>query len=58
VRTLIDWHRQGVDISALLPVLSAYPGHVEPKNTYWYLPAVPELMQLVAARLGHGAGES
>jgi integrase/recombinase XerD len=58
VHTLIDWHRQGVDISALLPVLSTYLGHVEPKNTYWYLSAVPELMQLVAARLEHGAGES
>jgi hypothetical protein len=39
-------------------VLSTYLGHVEPKNTYWYLSAVPELMQLVAARLEHGAGES
>jgi hypothetical protein len=36
VHTLIDWHRQGADISALLPVLSTYLGHVEPKNTYWY----------------------
>jgi integrase len=54
VHTLIDWHRQGADISALLPVLSTYLGHVEPKNTYWYLSAVPELMQLVAARLEHG----
>jgi len=35
-----------------------YLGHVEPKNTYWYLSAVPELMQLVAARLEHGAGQS
>ena len=58
VHTLVDWHRQGADISALLPVLSTYLGHVEPKNTYWYLSAVPELMQLVAARLEHGTGES
>jgi integrase/recombinase XerD len=57
VRTLIDGHRQGADISALLPVLSTYLGHVEPANTYWYLTAVPELMQLVAARLErHGPG--
>jgi hypothetical protein len=28
-----------------------------PANTYWYLSAVPELMQLVAARLAqHEAG--
>lgn len=51
VHTLLDWHRQGLDISALLPVLSTYLGHVEPANTYWYLSAVPELMQLAAARL-------
>ena len=47
------------DISALLPVLSTYLGHVEPANTYWYLSAVPELMQLAAARLEqHQAGQS
>ena len=59
VRTLIDGHRDGTDISALLPVLSTYLGHVEPANTYWYLTAVPELMQLAAARLEqHGPGAS
>lgn len=58
VHTLIDAHRTSVDISALLPVLSTYLGHVEPANTYWYLSAVPELMQLVAARLEHEAGQS
>jgi integrase/recombinase XerD len=58
VHTLIDGHRDGADISTLLPVLSTYLGHVEPANTYWYLSAVPELMQLVAARLEeHEAGE-
>jgi integrase len=51
VRTLIDWQREGVDVSTMLPVLSTYLGHVEPANTYWYLSAVPELMQLAAARL-------
>lgn len=57
VRTLIDWQRQGADISANLPVLSTYLGHVEPANTYWYLTAVPELMQAAAARLDqHSAG--
>jgi integrase len=57
VHTLVDGHRDGGDVSALLPVLSTYLGHVEPANTYWYLSAVPELMQLVAARLErHEAG--
>ena len=36
VRTLIDWHRDATDVHAMLPVLSTYLGHVEPKNTYWY----------------------
>jgi len=57
VHTLIDAHRNDLDVSALLPVLSTYLGHVEPPNTYWYLSAVPELMQLVAERLDqHQAG--
>lgn len=59
VRTLIDGHRSGEDISSLLPVLSTYLGHVEPASTYWYLSAVPERMQLAAARLErHQAGAS
>jgi hypothetical protein len=57
VRTLIDWQREGADIPALVPVLSTYLGHVEPANTYWYLSAVPELMQLAAARLEHQHGD-
>jgi integrase/recombinase XerD len=51
VHTLIDAQRSSADIAAVLPVLSTYLGHVEPANTYWYLSAVPELMQLAAARL-------
>jgi integrase/recombinase XerD len=56
VRTLIDWQRAGIDISTHLPLLSTYLGHVEPKNTYWYLTAVPELMHLAADRLQHAGG--
>ena len=37
VATLLDWYRDGGDIAARLPLLSAYLGHVEPANTYWYL---------------------
>lgn len=51
VNTLIDWQRNGVDVSSRLPVLSTYLGHVSPASTYWYLSTVPELMQLVAAGL-------
>jgi integrase len=55
VRQLLDWHRAGDDVNARMPVLSAYLGHVSPAGTYWYLTAVPELMELAAARLAHGA---
>lgn len=51
VRTLIDWHRAGVDIDGRMAVLSNYLGHVNPAGTYWYLSAAPELMELAAARL-------
>ena len=51
VRTLIDWHRAGVDIDGRMAVLSNYLGHVNPSGTYWYLSAAPELMELAADRL-------
>jgi integrase/recombinase XerD len=51
VRALADAYRSGADVAARMTVLSAYLGHSEPKNTYWYLSAVPELMELAAARL-------
>ncbi len=40
-----------------MPVLSAYLGHVSPAGTYWYLTAVPELMELAAARLDRHPGQ-
>lgn len=55
VRQLLQWHRSGADPNTRMPVLSAYLGHVSPAGTYWYLTAVPELMELAAARLAQGA---
>lgn len=57
VNTLIDWQRDGVDVASRLPVLSTYLGHVSPASTYWYLTAVPELMQLAAAGLDRRFGD-
>lgn len=51
VATLIRWHRSGVNIDERIGVLSAYLGHVSPADTYWYLSAVAELMELAADRL-------
>lgn len=51
VRTLTGWYRDGGDVAARMPLLSAYLGHVSPISTYWYLHAVPELLTLAAQRL-------
>lgn len=51
VRTLIGWYRDGGDVAARLPLLSAYLGHRQPKYTYWYLQAAPELLAEAALRL-------
>ena len=53
VQTLASWYRDGGDIAARMPLLSAYLGHVSPESTYWYLQAVPELLTLAAERLHH-----
>jgi integrase len=57
VRCLIGWYRAGVDVHQRLPLLSTYLGHVDPKTTYWYLSAVPELIELIAERLDTDAGK-
>ncbi|HVA08152.1 MAG TPA: hypothetical protein VNG12_15550 [Acidimicrobiales bacterium] len=48
---MISWYRAGVDVDARLPVLSTYLGHGAPRDTYWYLTGVPELLELVAERM-------
>jgi integrase/recombinase XerD len=51
VATMLDWYRDGGDVQARLPLLSTWLGHVDPKSTYWYQQAVPELLALAAGRL-------
>ena len=51
VGTLLRWYRDGGDVQARLPLLSAYLGHVRPSSTLWYLTACPELLALAAERL-------
>jgi site-specific recombinase XerD len=50
-RTLIHWYRAGLDVERELPKLATYLGHVHINHTYWYLEAVPELLQLATDRL-------
>lgn len=51
VRALVDCYAAGGDAQALLPLLSTFMGHTDPKSTYWYLSAAPELMSLAGRRL-------
>ena len=51
VRTLLGWLQAGDDVDRLMPLLSTYLGHVDPASTYWYLEAVPELLEVISRRL-------
>lgn len=51
VDSLVDAHRQGLDVDARIAVLSTFLGHKDPLNTYWYLTASPELMFAVSDRM-------
>jgi integrase/recombinase XerD len=51
VQTLINWYRADLDVERELPKLSTYLGHTHVNDTYWYLEAVPELLQLATKRL-------
>jgi integrase len=50
-RTILAWYRKGMNVDQHMPELSAYLGHAHVTDTYWYLSAVPELLQLAAMRL-------
>jgi integrase/recombinase XerD len=54
VTTLLGWYRDGGDVQARLPLLSTWLGHADPRHTYWYLSAAPELLALAAQRLEPG----
>lgn len=56
VRVLVSWYRSGVDAATGMALLSTYLGHVNPVDTYWYLSASPELIELIAARLEDRSG--
>jgi len=51
VRTLLGWYQAGEDVDRKMPLLSTYLGHADPASTYWYLEAVPELLELISRRL-------
>jgi site-specific recombinase XerD len=50
VHCLTRWYREGVDLHARLPWLSAYMGHEDLLGTEWYLRATPELLRFASRR--------
>jgi integrase len=51
VKTLLDSYERGGDVGVVVPRLATYLGHADPKNSFWYLSAAPELMALAGRRL-------
>lgn len=58
VKTLLHWYRTGADVEANLPYLATYLGHVHVNDTYWYLSAIPELLEFAIMRLDQPEGGS
>ena len=60
-RRMLMWYQEGADLDAKILTLSTYLGHVEIRDTYWYLSAVPELLAIVSERFenfaNHKGGE-
>lgn len=56
VKALLQWYRCEHDVEHHLPELATYLGHTHVADTYWYLTAVPELLNLVALRVEQAKG--
>jgi len=53
---LAEWHRQKLDVQALLPVLATYLGHVSYSETAYYVTGTAELLGFAAERAFLGDG--
>ncbi len=51
IKTMLGWYRSGVDVEQNIAALTTYLGHGHVNDTYWYISATPELLQLAALRL-------
>jgi len=56
IKTLLHWYRTDRDVETHLPELATYLGHRHVADTYWYLSATPELLQLATRRWAGGKG--
>lgn len=48
---MVQWYREGCDVERELPKLATYLGHSHVYHSYWYIEAVPALLQLATERL-------
>jgi integrase/recombinase XerD len=58
VTTLTGWLNDDTDTQASLPLLSAQLGHAKPRHTFWYLQAVPELLQAASDHMLRAAART
>ncbi len=47
---MINWYRSGIDPAREMIKLTTYLGHSSPSNPYWYIEAVPELLNRLEER--------
>jgi integrase len=55
-RRIIEWYRAGSNVDRELPKLTSYLGHSSVSHTYWYIEAVPELLQLATEHMSRQGG--
>lgn len=56
IRTLMRCYQEDLNTDVIIPTLSLYLGHENPLSTYWYLTAIPELLNLINAHLEKKVG--
>jgi integrase/recombinase XerD len=57
VTRVLQWYRQGVDVTAKLPLLATYMGHVDVLSTQTYLNSTAELLREGSERFERAFGE-
>ena len=45
-KRMVEWYRSGCNVAVQMPKLATYLGHSSVGCTYWYIQAVPELLEL------------
>lgn len=55
---LLAWYQCGGAVEPRIPYLATYLGHRKISATYWYLTAIPELMDITVRRFEAFAGDS